>query len=242
MLYKVFQALKMTVGNKYIPKEHPKIDPKTGLKFQERKLSIAENLKKVNPMYSELDQSSYMNCGNCSIAFEARMRGYDVTALGNTQGMLISNFGQFFKGFNENSFHKVDIDDIKDPVTKGKVVKDTIKSSISKAYDGNARGCIFLTHEYGSHYFNWVKDGDNIEFYDGQNPKANIDALFSMYKRHTRSHSACQTTFFRLDDLEINEQNIKNVIKNVGDNVNFHNSNFDPYVIKGENFVTNYVI
>lgn len=29
MLYKVFQALKMTVGNKYIPKEHPKIDPKT---------------------------------------------------------------------------------------------------------------------------------------------------------------------------------------------------------------------
>lgn len=218
------------------------IDKNTGLQLQKEKLSIADNLKKINPKYSLLDSSSYTNCGNCSIAFEARMRGYDVTALGNKSGMRLSQFGEFFNGLSSNSFHKVDpiIPEGVSSAAKSKLVSDSIKNTITKSYDGNARGCIFYTHEYGSHFFNWVKSGNDVKFYDGQNPKVDFDKLFSIYKRHTGSNSVYETTVVRLDDLEINSNNIKSIIKNVADKKSFNSSDFDTFVSKGENFVMRY--
>lgn len=219
------------------------LDKKTGLQLQKEKLSIADNLKKINPKYSLLDSSSYTNCGNCSIAFEARMRGYDVTALGNKKGMRLSQFGEFFNGLSSNSFHKVDpvIPEGASSKVKSKIVSDSIKNTINKSYDGDARGCIFYTHEYGSHFFNWVKSGNSVKFYDGQNPKVDFDQLFSMYKRHTGRNAVHQTTVVRLDDLEINSNNIKSIIKNVADKKSFNDSDFDAFVSKGENFVMQYM-
>ena len=215
------------------------LDNKTGLKLQSEKGSITDNLKKINPGYNLYDRSSYMNCGNCSIAFEARMRGYDVTALGNTQGMRLSQLGEFFKGFDSNSFHTVDSFDIpKTGPGKAKAVSDAIKSTISKNYDGDARGTVFYTHEMGSHYFSWIKQGNDIKFYDAQNPNMDFDRLFAAYKRNTGANCVYETKICRLDNLEINPDNIKSIIKNVGDSsVDFHDSDFDALPSKGKSFI-----
>lgn len=214
-------------------------DAKDGFDLQKYQSSVKENLRKVNPKFSQLKPKSYMNCGNCSIAFEARMRGYDVTARGNDTGMRLSQFGEMFKGFNSNSFHTVDLglDLPKNASEKSKVVRNAVKSSISKAYNGDARGTIFFTHERGSHFFSWIKQGNDVRFYDAQNPDCNIDQLFSMYKRHTGSSSSVQTTILRLDDLEMNTQNLKRVIKNVSDRSSINSDSFDTWVSRGQNFV-----
>lgn len=211
---------------------------KDGLQLQKGQSSIEDNIKKVNPNFSLLNQKSYMNCGNCSIAFEARMRGYDVTARGNSTGMRLTQLGEFFTGLNSNSFQQVDIDvpsRLIENKSRGDFVKDSIKSTISKSYDGNARGTIYFTHNYGAHFFSWVKSGDDIKFYDSQNPKQNLDDLFAMYKRYPGVH---QTTVVRLDDLGINTGNIKEVIKNTSDKETpFNKQVFDTWRTKGENFV-----
>lgn len=214
---------------------------KDGLQLQKGQSSIEDNIKKVNPNFSLFNPKSYMNCGNCSLAFEARMRGYDVTARGNSTGMRLTQLGEFFTGLNSNSFHQVDIDvpsRLVEKKSRGDFVKDSIKSTISKSYDGNARGTIYFTHNYGGHFFSWVKNGDDIKFYDSQNPKQNIDDLFAMYKRCSGKEAVYQTTVVRLDDLGINTKNIKEVIKNTSDKLTpFNKQVFDTWKTKGENFV-----
>lgn len=223
-------------------KSKSQIQFKDGLQLQKGQFSIEDNLKKINPNYSLLNKKSYMNCGNCSLAFEARMRGYDVTSRGNSTGMRLSQLGEFFTGLNSNSFQEVDLDipqKLQSSKTlRGEFVKKAVKSTISNSYDGDARGTIYFTHDYGAHFFSWVKSGNDVKFYDAQNPKQNIDNLFAMYKRWPGVN---QTTVVRLDDLGINTNNIKEVIKNTSDKVtSFNEQVFDTWKVKGENFVTKF--
>lgn len=153
--------------------------------------------------------------------------------------MRLSQLGEFFTGLNSNSFQEVDLDLPQNLVLskkeRGEIVKSAVKSTISKSYDGDARGTIYFTHNYGAHFFSWVKNGNDIKFFDAQNPKQNIDDLFAMYKRWPGVN---QTTVVRLDDLGINTNNIKEVIKNTSDKTTpFNEQVFDTWKAKGENFV-----
>lgn len=236
--YKLYKSGKLDGILDKVKTKSP-IQFKDGLQLQKGQSSIDDNLKKINPNYSLFNKKSYMNCGNCSLAFEARMRGYDVTARGNSTGMRLSQLGEFFTGLNSNSFHEVDLDlpqnRLLSKKERGEIAKNAVKSTISKSYDGDARGTIYFTHDYGAHFFSWVKNGNDIKFYDAQNPKQNLDNVFSMYKRWPGVN---QTTVVRLDDLGINTNNIKEVIKNTSNKITpFNEQVFDTWKTKGENFV-----
>lgn len=207
-------------------------------------LKILDEMKKVNPHYSIFSPETYMNCGNCTIALEGRMRGLNFTAMPNTNGMTWSSFLSNFKGMTDKSF--IDLDDVIDP----KHVKKSIADSISKTYDGDARGAILLWHTNGGHFFNWVKTGNNVKFYDAQNPNAKLDKLFKAYKRTpvnsttTRHYVGAvpKTKCVRLDDLELNNESIKNTVNNADRGDDFFTMElYDTYVETGKDFIMNWL-
>ena len=86
-------------------------------------------------------------------------------------------------------------------------------------------------------FFSWVKKGDNIHFYDPQNPKLDTDKLFQLYKHPTGQRAVYPTTILRLDDLDINTDGIKRAIKNVSDKTSIKKDDFDTFMSKGKDFV-----
>lgn len=212
-------------------------DTSIGLPRKTKNLSIDEDIKSINPGYSILNKGSTNNCGNCMMAFEMRRRGYDVKARLNEDGMKISHLGEFFTGLKSESFVQMRPSEKILNSTgkeKGKLVKDLITNNISKQYDGNASGALFFPHEYGSHWINWVKDSSGIHFYDGQNPKYNIDDLFQDYKYNPNLFEAGLTSI-RLDDLKVN-QSINQMIDVAGGPQ--IKSDFNTFIDKGKNFIT----
>lgn len=56
------------------------VDPKSGFHLNTQNLSDEENLQAVNAKYKNLDYGTKNNCMLCSVTYEMRRRGYDVTA------------------------------------------------------------------------------------------------------------------------------------------------------------------
>lgn len=213
----------------------PKIDPKTGFKLQSKPMSPEKNARKVNPNFSPFDRKSFMNCGNCTLAFESRMRGYDVDAMGNSKGMTFSGLASFFKEMKQENICSLDADLHKFSGTKsGSMVESTLKKRISESFsDDYARGALQITHTNGSHWINWIKDNGEVKFYDAQNPK--IDLKKSVFDHYTYFKNQDITKAIRLDNLEINEQNTKGFVKNVGEA--FAETDYKPWIDKGVDFI-----
>lgn len=219
------------------------IDAKTGLQKQSKPESIQKTLKRVNPKFSYHKPEYFMNCGNCGIAFEARMRGLDVQALGNPTGMTKNSIGQFFKGFKSESFKDIDIDTnslAKDTWVRGKQVERKMVQSIAEQCGSESgRGMLFFPADFGSHWVSWVKDSNGVKFYNSQNPAVDLTTdVFSHYFYHRNSGDAALTSI-RLDNLDINSDNIKNVITSTNNQLK-SSANFDTFRVVGENFVTKY--
>lgn len=234
-------------GKKYLDgKIGGNIDSETGLKLQSGKLSAAANAKKVNPKFNLKDRSTFMNCGNSTIAMELRMRGYDVQALGNKNGMTWWNFVEHFKGLKSESIRSYDsdlydldvpevIERMTDPSLLSKTsnaVESRLKRVISDSFSGDtARGAMIFPHANGSHWINWVKENGNVTFYDAQNPNSDLTTMFGMYVNHGAKDIG---KMIRLDDLDINTDNITDVVQNVGEV--WRQSGVDPSKFRGSNF------
>lgn len=241
-------AMKANIGKKNVNfikdnLDYNDLDSTLGFKFKKQKISIQEDVKNINPKYSIFNSKYNMNCGNCSIAFEMRRRGYDVEANPNSLGMKISNLGEFFSGLKSESFIQMDIPNLiqnaKPTTQRGKDIEKLISSNIAKAYEGDASGSLFFPHTYGSHWINWVKEGDKVSFYDGQNPKIDlVNDLFAHYKYNPNTFEA-NLTSVRLDNLQINPS-INKMVKNVGSKNMV--MEFNPFLDRGKNFITgNYI-
>ena len=232
-----------------------KLDPKNGLELQKNPTKdIMSNMKAVNPNFSK-GPGYQMNCGNCGIAFEARMRGYDVEALRNPNGMKVSQLGQFFKGMHSDTFKEIDVDIFNlssDTATRGKQVEDAItKGILSQCKDSNeARGMLMFPGDWGSHYISWVKDGNAVKFVNSQDPSITEDVLRSqIFPRYTYRRNDADNAMqsIRFDDLDFNTDTIRNVIGNthfeeitqkVSDLGLASAEAFETAVDKGKDFVT----
>ena len=248
------------------------LDPQNGLKLSKNKTlpdnwfddSFLHNKSLEINRWDESNPGSMMNCGNCAIAFEAKMRGYRVCAKDNNNGMTASSIGQLFKGLKEESFAKVDIDNSKlkslescidDDFNiipgalrdRGKQVETAIKNTITTSYRSSeeARGMLFVPMTTGSHWVSWVKKGNEVKFINSQNNKVDlIEDCFSLYTEY-RNNDAASLKTIRLDDLEFNNDNIRTVIQSGSRKVvdkliqrTYNNDMFKTFELKGENFVT----
>lgn len=232
------------------------IDPKTGFNKIIGKESPIERLKRCNPNYkNSLTVTPYnMNCGNSVIANELRCRGLDVQARGNIEGMTIPQFGQMFGGMKSETFCELRIDGTKElsisadtQYVLGKfankksegykelkdraiLVRQQIEKQLNSQYPDNSRGSMFFTTDVGSHWISWNKANGKILFENPQDPGIDLDIkYFSRYAYH-RNNSSAVTTALRLDDLSINNVNIKEVVMNRGNKI------IDKNVAKNQQF------
>lgn len=63
-------------------------------------MSMAQASVGTNPHYNPSFDAYSSNCQRCVLTYEARRRGYDVTALPTYKGDLLPNNGDFLKGLS----------------------------------------------------------------------------------------------------------------------------------------------
>ena len=152
------------------------------------------------------------NCTGCSIAFEARRRGYDVVARGMRVGLDQGEIRNMFKPplemhhplYTSKNYDKYsEADSTINPVKRKRLYEESFaefcKDIEMKSGDGS-RGLILVDFAklMSGHCFSYqVKDG-KVEFFDPQLGKTNIESHFALSEFP-------RTTWARLDNAEFNE-------------------------------------
>lgn len=77
-------------------KKSEPVDPKSGFHVNTQNQTEEENLKSVNAKYKNLDMGSKNNCMLCSVTYEIRRRGYDVTANVADYGYNMKDINRWF--------------------------------------------------------------------------------------------------------------------------------------------------
>lgn len=222
-------------------------DSKLGLSTFSEKMSDKEIVDGVNPHFSMLEPGSYMNCGNCALAYEARKRGYDVQAGMNPDGMSFAQMGSFFKGLRSDSIVSPNItaslskNPTKDDIAKfGKDVRKQIESSLIESYPDGARGALFFPSMKGSHWMSFEKKNDTIQWTNSQRPDVDVEKTYFNSYVYRRNFMDAQVSAMRFDDLDFNT-NISTAVKNNGNVPNQNTEKFNAAVTKGQNWTTDTV-
>lgn len=73
------------------------VDKDTGLRRKEKETTIKEDIKMINPAYKDLYKNSKHNCALCSVTYDMRRRGYDVTAQKASSGYSDNDIEKMYK-------------------------------------------------------------------------------------------------------------------------------------------------
>ena len=175
--------------------------------LQKRKIKGAhsqlQDLKAVNPHFSDGDPQYCLNCTMCTVAYELRRRGYDVEANGTALAREVTTiFNDYF----------VTPDDI--PFIKSA----TSLSGLEKAFDSmpnTSRGMVYAgAGEYDIyHAMSWEKDeSGNVKIYD---PQAN-ESYDSVSGSIIHPNSQYPYLAHRIDNMEINWDMIGDAVHDRG--------------------------
>lgn len=157
--------------------------------------TVQTDLTNANPNYSK-GGGYRMNCGNCTVAYELRRRGFDVEA-NPMNGMYVSEWRKIFDGFNPSQ-----------AITKRKAgLVDELSKAIAGWGEG-ARGTIFVKWDGRKvgHFFSAEVSGGKVMFIDPQNAKADVASYFDSVKPSS-------VIYGRLDDLNMTDAVVKAVKK-----------------------------
>lgn len=200
--------------------------------------SKADLIKKVNPNFGTTqDVGAYMNCGNCTIAYDLQKRGIDAKASYNAVGMLPSHIGQFYEGLHSNSIKVMEV------ASDRKENLNSISKQVINAYPEGSSGNVYLPMEGGfNHFISWSIENGKAIFEDPQNPSADVKEYFKNLSTTTIGAKKHGIRMTRLDDLKPITENLKSIVK-TGDISNLTDremySDFNAFIQKGEGFVMN---
>ena len=199
-------------------------DESVGLLKKTKKFTPEEDLNAINRHMFLWKKGAQSNCTFCTTAYELRRRGYDVSANYTEHGRTMNHVKNYFKNaIVENDDDIVwNLQKMKFPVgysiENRRVVKrmaycDSVADRLSK-YGNGARGNLFgFFPQGGGHSIFWeVQNGKTI-FRDGQTGKT-----YSSAREALQYFAPGRTEFFRMDNLEINKDTIKEAVSNVGQN------------------------
>lgn len=174
-------------------------DPATGLPLKNYEIPLMEEIYMVNPGFGYTDNADHsMNCVLCTLAMALRMRGYDVSA-GKDDDGVTWDYGWFNSIFNE-------YDDIfTETPDKGeweksydKVIND-IKSQPVGAY-GDFQ-VVWNSKYGGAHSMFYAIEKDGLHIYDAQTGKEVKEDQYKQYVQETR--------YVRLDTATIDIDYVK---------------------------------
>lgn len=197
-------------------------DKKTGLYLREDNLAVEKDIKKVNPLYKFFVPGTDSNCVPCTIALEARQRGYDVQAAFSTKGFSgtyqvakafpggkFTCYGPTKVGKNLHEYWTEDKEGIKKAKTAALLARNhgLTKSVVdSLSSERNSRGAIFVDWGLGGgHAMSYDVIDGNFRILDGQNGK-----IYSTYKQIDKTFSRCvSATIYRFEGDKISAKKVK---------------------------------
>ena len=183
---------------------------KDALGSKGKPISIKDSVEKANPHrdksgeYKEFNE----NCQRCVVAYEARRRGYDVTAQptykGDTMPRTKNINGQEF-GTWQGAFQNYKSENVS--ARKGKEVREKIESRMA-SYGNGARGVVSVQWKKGGgHVFNVEQTRSGLLYLDAQSG-GKYDARELMAKIKTNDvHLA------RIDNLKFSDRAKKSITK-----------------------------
>lgn len=210
-------------------------------------------LKDINPHLTNdfsdpFFKGSHMNCGQTTIAEELRMRGKKVYAKMNETGMYPEQFGAYFKGMHKDSISTLDLGDFGDAskasifdltASRGKKVRKQMEKHVLANFPDGARGSVYCPNPRGNHFISFERTGQKVRFDNPQDYKLNLDTFFGgVFTRGFSAANEYGIRFTRLDDLEINEDTIKEVVTSTMTDMD---TQFQTNVIKGQDFVMKFI-
>lgn len=187
-------------------RQQGEIDLKTGFRKKSREYTEEEDLKRVNPEFKNFNTNTKSNCMLCTMTYDMRRRGFDVTAQKASVGYNYDTLKSFYPG--------VKIENVGNTLTKGsdgKYMKhrDLTEKTISAlAAQGNgARGNLMVQWNVGGgHSMAYeVKDG-KVRILDGQTGKVTKNPNRILNQVYDVSYA-------RLDNLEPDYKKIKEVCR-----------------------------
>lgn len=185
-----------------ITKLMSKKDSKTGLALKSEKTSKSDDLKSVNPGWENQDGYSQNNCPCCSVAYDMRRRGYEVTAKETARGLTSEQCVSFYKN---PKVHTV-VADNRDVSPERRGLTKEVTKEMAKEPDGS-RGIAFMDWypgNTGGHMVSYEVENGKVYIYDAQSGEK--------LKLSEYSDMAISFSYYRTDNLEPDYDQIKKVV------------------------------
>lgn len=187
------------------------IDKTSGMAKKTVEYSEKEDLKMVNPGFGN-GKKTTNNCSNCSVVYDLRKRGFEVSAGLRDKGRFTSEIAGLYKNPKVITVGK---DSNKKIEFSSSYVK-RFENEILKHGD-NQRGIICCEWTRGGgHAFNYEVRNGKITYIDGQTNKIGKGLMTDSNPKSYMYNVRHNTTFFRTDNLTPNYKKIKSegVIRN----------------------------
>lgn len=176
------------------------IDKKTGFHLKTKELTDKEDLARVNPDINDFNSNTKSNCVLCTMTYELRRRGYDVTANKAGVGYFDNETKKWFPGIKYESI-KNENTRFSDSIRRN-YAKNVI-AHMEKTQPEGARGNLVIDWTLGgAHSVAYeIKDGKMI-IRDGQ--------INKIYSNPERILSKCSgVRYARLDNLKFDPKAIR---------------------------------
>lgn len=173
------------------------VDKNTGLKLKGKETSIKEDVKMVNPGYSDLYKNTKHNCALCSVAYDMRRRGFNVTAQKAKTGYSDKEIEGMYKNgkFEHVQYEK--------GIMSVKKTNDKIMKKLSSQGTG-ARGIVTVEWKGGGgHAMSYEVTPEGPKIIDAQRGKVYKNAY------ETVTHSYGYMSVMRTDNLKPNYDAMK---------------------------------
>lgn len=187
-------------------RQNEKVDPKTGFHLKSKDLSPEEDLKRVNPEFKDFNTNTKSNCMLCTMTYDLRRRGFDVTAQKASVGYSYETVNEFYpKAKLEHVGNTLFKDSSGNRMTRRDLHQNTI-DALSKQGDG-ARGNLMVQWNMGgAHSMAYEVRNGQVHIFDGQNGKVT--------KNPNKILNNCyDVTYARLDNVEPDYKKMKEVCR-----------------------------
>lgn len=182
------------------------IDTRFGWFKKRFKSTPEEDLAAINEGMFEKLRGASNNCGLCTTAYELRRRGYDVRANYSDNGRSITGLSNFFKNVTILN----DSETVKDTHSFREWTRKVTDLLSSQGEGARGNFCGQYVFGGGHSIIYEVVNGD-VVFRDGQSGKNYKDAYDAL-----RYFSPGKSNFFRMDNLEINPDTIRDAVSTFG--------------------------
>lgn len=212
-IYRGGRALAGSAAAKKYSRERARApkDKKTGFALKQKDLVEKEDLKRVNPSVYNFDSNTKSNCVLCTLTYDMRRRGYDVTAKTAGAGFAANDLKQWYPKAKVNSVVGTAPNNTlaEKAVYRRNVTKsgsDALIKELLKQPNG-ARGNINViwANSFSGHSMAYEVHDGKVRILDGQVNKIYEDP-WKVLKNTNGAY-----TYSRLDNVNFNPKTIKRV-------------------------------